>query len=365
VSTVMRPDSRGHKEALTFEELQAKVVDLQARKVDYVVDTRRVGFFDEGSDFAISIDGVNDVSFKVGDRAHKQIAGRLKIPRIYYDRMRKDAPQLLQRNVEHWFINQPEKRMIRAYNGEEPVVRAFLSDRYRRLDNFDLLQHLGPELGKIDGLEYHVGSLTPEKLFLRVTLPGLEAPIRVGDMVRAGVEISNSEVGSGALQVRPYILRLVCMNGMVSNVALRRYHTGARVEETEDELGIYSDETLKADDKALFMKAADLVRASLTEASFATIVDRLRDLTATDEIQAPVAAVQVLGDRLDLTEGERERVLTQLVKGADLSQWGAINALTETAKDAESFDRLVELEEAAGRLTELDAQEWARVAVAA
>lgn len=360
--------ARDHSQALTINELAAQLEAQQATKVDYVADTRRVGFFDvtgeagfEG-DFAITIDGIDGQQFRVNDNAHQQIGGRLGIPRKYYERMRKDAPQLLQRNVEHWLISEPEKRMFRTLDGD---LRAVLSDRYRRLDNYDLAQHLLPELGAIDGLEYFVTALTPERMFIRATLPRLQGEVKRGDIVQAGVEISNSEIGHGSLQVRPYLLRLVCLNGMVSNVALRKYHAGARIQETEDVLGIFRDETIAADDRVLFMKAADLVRACLTEVSFNRIIEQLRDIADGDQIAAPVAAVETLSQKLDLTEGEGQTVLSFLASGGDLSQWGAVNALTQAAKSAETFGRLVELETKAGELAAMPAKEWAQVAVSA
>jgi Domain of unknown function (DUF932) len=357
--------ARDHAEALTLSELAAQLEAQQATKVDYVADTQRVGFHagQLAGEYGVSIDMPGDdlVTLDVNKNAHEQIGGRLGVPRKYYDRMRSDAPALLVSNVQHWFDAEPEKRMFRALDGK---LRAVLSDRYRRLDNFDLMQHLLPELGAIDGLEFFVTALTPERMFIRATLPGLQAEVKVGDTVQAGVEISNSEIGQGSLQVRPYLLRLICMNGMVSNVALRKYHTGRRVEESEDMLGIFRDETMAADDRALFMKAADLVRASLTEVSFLSIVDQLRDLTGGEQIARPVAATQVLTQKLDLNEQEGETLLSFLAGGGDLSQWGVINALTETAKYADSFGRLVELEAKAGELVGMGAQEWATVTAA-
>lgn len=354
-----------HKQALTLEQLAQRLREEQATKVDYVVDTRRVGFYDrEDGQFGVSFDmpGQELVSFMVNENAHEQIGSRVKIPRAYYRRMRSDAPRLLQRNVEHWLYNEPEKRMFRTLGGN---LRAVLSDRYRRLDNYDLAEYLLPELGAIEGLKFFVNALTPEKMFIRATLPTLQADVKVGDTVQAGVEIRNSEIGHGALQVRPYLLRLTCLNGMVTDVSLRKYHAGRRIEETEDVLGIFRDETIAADDRAIFMKAADLVRASLTEVSFNEIVGRLRDIATGEQIAAPPAAVKVLANKLDLDEDESVSVLQFLTRGGDLTQWGAVNALTETAKYADSFGRLVELEEKAGELVEFSPEEWARVAVSA
>lgn len=365
--------ARDHVQALNIRELAERVHAQQDTKLDYVADTRRVGFHEveivgsdgaSASDFELTIDGINDdgSAFGITGIAHEQIGTRLGIPKKYYERMRGDAPSLLKRNVDHWFQNDPEKRMFRTLDGN---VRAVLSDRYRRLDNVDLIEYVLPELFKVDGLEFFVTSLTPERMFIRATLPRLRGEIRVGDFVQAGVEISNSEVGRGSLTVSPWVLRLDCLNGMTSKVAIRKYHAGRRVEETEDVLGIYRDETLAQDDKAFFMKAADMARAALSGVTFGRIVEQLKATTLGERIAEPVAAVEVLAKRLDLTEGEGQTVLSFLRADGDMSQWGAINALTETAKQATTFNRLAELEEKAGELVEFSKQEWTRVAVAA
>ena len=58
-------------------------------------------------------------------------------------------------------------------------------------------------------------------------------------------------------------------------------------------------------------------------------------------------------------------MLTQLATGGDMSRWGALNAITATAKTVESFDRQVELEELGWSLASLSEREWERLAVAA
>ena len=60
--------------------------------------------------------------------------------------MRSDAPALLAHNVNHWFKTQPAERMVRTLDGK---ARAFLSNRYRRLDNFDLLHAVMPVLAEL------------------------------------------------------------------------------------------------------------------------------------------------------------------------------------------------------------------------
>lgn len=49
--------------------------------------------------------------------------------------MRQEYPSLLDENINRWFQKTPERRMLRTLDGN---IRAFLSDRYHRLDNLEL-----------------------------------------------------------------------------------------------------------------------------------------------------------------------------------------------------------------------------------
>ena len=350
---------------LTLNELADELVRQQRSKIDAVVDTRRITFNTgtEGStlafDDAAAEDGVTGGI--VNEHAHGQLAERLKIPKRYYDRMREEAPTLLDGNVSHWFYNHPETRLIRLLDGN---VRAVLSDRYRRLDNYDLMEHLLPIFNEIDDLEFHVAALTDSRLYIRAILPSLEEEVKLGDIVQAGVQVRNSEVGAGKLAVEPFIWRLACLNGMVSaEHSLTKMHVGRKAEESEEAIyAFYSDETLEADDKAFFLKVGDLVRGALSEVQFKGIVDSMREASESDEIANPVAATERLAAKFDLTEAEQSSVLMNLAQGGDLTKWGLANAVTSAAKDSAGFDRQNELEALGSTVVALPEKEYAVIA---
>jgi hypothetical protein len=52
--------------------------------------------------------------------------------------------------------------------------------------------------------------LTEDYMYLKVVNPRLQDEVRPGDVVQAGVSISNSETGRGAVSVCPLVYRLVC-----------------------------------------------------------------------------------------------------------------------------------------------------------
>lgn len=357
----------GYDRSTQYESTQAIAAAVQeqaAAKKDYIVDTRRAGFAttDAGSVLAWDDPDGGTAGGTVKDHAHGQIAARLGIPSAYYKRMQQENPTLLDANVQSWFYRKPERRMIRTIDGR---VRAFLSDRYRRMDNIDLMAHaVLPALsGGIQGLTFQVASLTDERLHLNALLPGLAAEIKVGDIVQAGIQIKNSEVGSGALTVTPRVWRLVCLNGLLVNVgAMSRHHVGRKADEEVYE--IYQDDTLAADDAAFFLKVRDAIRAALTEASFETIVAQLRETVTGEKIADPVATTTLLAQRFALNDTEGARLLRHLAEGGDFSRWGAINAVTASAKQADTFDRQAELETVGGALVQLPEKEWAALAAA-
>ena len=151
--------------------------------------------------------------------AHRQISTYLDIPLKYYERMRTEAPELLAYNVSRWFQRvEPAPRMLRTLDGH---ARAFLSARYRRIDNYDVAGIVTPVVGEMPEVQFESCELTEDFMYLKVVNPRLQDEVRPGDVVQAGVSISNSETGRGAVNVCPMLYRLVCTNGMtVTNNAL-------------------------------------------------------------------------------------------------------------------------------------------------
>jgi len=349
-----------------LDTLIASVVAQDARKHDVLVDTRRMTFVAEEEGIVVDADLPDGVeSFRMNDHAIGQLATDLEIPKRYFDRMRERSLPLLEENVKHWLYSEPEKRMIRGLrpngDGGPTVGRAWLSNAYRRLDNIEIARTLLPEF---DGLgtdvEFLGASVTEDRLYLRATFPAMEAEVKVGTPIRWGVEIRNSEVGAGKMEINGFVLTLACTNGMTVDRVLGARHIGRRLNEE----GIYAEETLVADDAAFWLAARDALRATVTETRFAEIVDRLRATTEGEEVRKPIAASEVLAQRYSLSDDEREDVLLSLYSVADMSQWGRLSAVTQGAQRRESFDRQAELEEIGWSIATLPTREWETIALA-
>ena len=204
------------KQGKTLAELGKELQRQRLNRQDFLADTRslEVESNSYGSTLHLSLDG-KTYGFGIGELAHQQIASRLNIPYRYYAKM------LLDRNINTWLEQKPERRMIRVLDGK---VRAFLSDRYRRLDNLELCAAVLPVIQEMQGSQIESCEVTPTHLYIKVVNRRVKAEVKVGDVVQAGFVVSNSEVGLGSLRVEPLVFRLVCKNGLIcKDLAQKKY----------------------------------------------------------------------------------------------------------------------------------------------
>ena len=347
------------KTGKTLQELAAELERQQLAKKDLIVSTGVLSMDsrDDGG-IALNIMGGQMIQhYDVGEIAHRQIGQFLKIPATYYDRMRREYPQLLTLNANGWFAKMPQaKRMLRTLDG---TARALLSDRYRRIDNFEVASAVLPIISRMEGAGVESCELTDSRMYLKVVNPRVTAEIKKGDIVQAGVLISNSEVGMGSVTVSPLIYRLVCSNGMIAEDGkLRKYHVG-RANESREDFSIYRNETIEADDKAFLMKLEDSVKAAVDQARFAAIVDKLRESTeATFQPQQVQQVVELASKEYGFTDSESSGILGHLAAGGDLSLYGLANAVTRQAQDVASYDRSTELEATGYRIITMAPSLW-------
>ena len=336
-----------------------------ARKQDLVVPSSLLQCrTDEGGDLKMLVEArTGEVEYGINSLARRQLADKLKIPFAYFERMRHEQPALLDSNVNTWLRTDGDRRMIRTLDG---TVRAVLSDRYRRLDNFDLAENVLPILQRLDGAHFESVELTETKMYLKVVTPRVEYEIAPGDIVQAGIVISNSEVGCGTLSVQPLIFRLVCRNGLITpDRALRKTHVGRALQTDDESVNVYRDDTLAADDRAFFLKVRDVVEAALSEATFRQVALKFQKTREIPLSGDPVKTVEVLANRYTLNETERTGVLRHLIVEGDLSAYGLVNAVTHYSQEVEDYDRATEFEALGGRLIELPAKDWKELAQAA
>jgi hypothetical protein len=352
-----------------IRELANAILDEASNKKDYITPTQRLNISAQTVDHDLVLqmrgDAGETLTFPMTPVASRQIGEKIGIPAKYFDRMAKDAPDLLTHNANHWLESEPKDVMIRTLFGN---ARAVLSNKYQRIDNVDIAENILPVLldQQSNGLEIASCEVTNKKLYIKAVMHSLQREVKKGDIVEAGLWISNSEIGYGQFEVAPFIHRLVCTNGMkVNDAKFGKRHVGTRADVNDTTYSILTQETLQADDKAFMLKARDVVQAAFNEKVFDSHVDKLRDTTDRQITGKVVKAVEVLGQTTGLLQNEQEGILNKLISGADLSQYGMVQAVTAYSQDVDSYDRASELEELGGKIVDLTPSQWNPIATAA
>ena len=370
------------KQGKSLPEVLAELQRQNGLKRDYIAPTTAFKLENDGETFVLSHNDGKCENFDMTDLFHRQIGSTLEIPAKYYDAMRKQKPELLAQNVNAWFGDREQSYMVRSMSYEvnpeheqhenaegttgtanirktAGVARALLSDRYRRIDNTEIAAAVLPLFAGQDGMEVASSAVTPTRMYLKILNHRLEQEVVPGDIVQAGVVISNSEVGLGAVSVQPLVYRLVCSNGLIVNdFGERRTHIGRTVETVEDTFHIYSSETLEAENRAYMLKLRDATLAAIEETRFAMIVDKLRDSTEAKITGHVADVVELTSKAYGLNQGEQESILDYLIAGGDLSLYGLSNAVTRASQDVESYDRATTLESIGWQVVTMSPSQW-------
>jgi len=219
------------------------------------------------------------------------ISNRLNIPARYVRTMRgqitsdieNDKSTLYDENINYWLENDPSRlHLVRGFRTDDVddfgIARAFLSDRYRTIDNYDVLMAT-LEGVKSAGVEVNIdgADVSDHRMALRLTCPevqqyseeilrGYTSPF-TGESgtdnptIFAGLVIKNSETGGGAFSIVPRLVVKVCNNGLqMTRDAMRAVHLGSKLEE-----GVitWSEETQQQELSLITTKTRDAVATFL------------------------------------------------------------------------------------------------------
>jgi hypothetical protein len=348
------------KTSLSLVQLAQQIETESNSKRDLVADTGAMQFDQQMSILRVG-DGTD--TFTVSDHAHQQIATRLKIPTRFYDRMRTDYPAQLSDTVNTILHNEPERRMVRTLGNH---ARAFLSDRYKRIDHDLIAEATLSALSTVSTqIEPASFAITDKRLYMKILFPKIEGEVRKGDLVQAGFVVSNSEIGMGSAVIQPLIYRLVCTNGMTMPISglgsMKKRHLGARIIDCPDFV-IRSNDSIQADRLQISYQIRDIIQALADGSAFERILSTMQQSANGPMASKPLEAVQTLAKQFALSDNEQESMLSNLIRNGDLSQWGFLNAVTEIANNHESYDRATELESIGGQILTLSPKQWETVA---
>lgn len=338
---------------------------------DLIVPTSRLSMDPQGA-IGFDLDDPMSEGFALNNWSSGQLATYCNIPQQYFKRIQQEDTGLLSTMVNHDLQNKAqlarnndkqEARMLRTVSG---TVRAFVSSRFRRLDAYDLVNATLPIM--LDHqFEPMQCELTEKRVYIKAVTKRIETEVKVNDPVQFGVMFSTSDVGAGSLTLEPFIYRLVCLNGMVTESKIRQRHLGKQLASSEDIMDLLSNETIDLTNEAFFRQIRDVLTASMKPEVFEREVNKLRraaelpikNFDLEEVVDLTCKTLNVSGDQTKKTIVE---MLAEGNQGAGLTQWGLINSFTAAAKAEHlDYDESVELERAAGEILTLSPNQWKRI----
>ena len=345
-------------EKKSLKELVDELERQKTSRYDVVVPSENLIVLKDGDNLYVDVPQPDGTSKRHGitEYAHSQFADKTGIPLKYYNKMKETGHiDLLATNINEWLPTK-DKRLVRILDNN---VRALLSDRYRIIDNYDVVYATLEEFKKIQeqrniNIEIKRNDLTETSLYIKATSPDLTDEVihwkdRDGnektEPVHGGIIISNSEVGAGAFNVKPFVNVLVCQNGLIGEHVFKRVHIGR-------ELGVglidWSNETLELEDAALWSKIRDMIQATFDSEVFHKWMDEINEVAST-EVPKPVIAVDNIIKHFDMPKSKKDDLLNQFAKESP-TQWGLSMAVTQIAQNEEDYEQQIEMEKIGAKI---------------
>ena len=368
-----------------LQSLLVKVKDQERRKADFVADTSGLNFRTiDGETFVHSEQpGMATVSSVCNDVAFGQVLAKADIDSRTGRRLQESYSDVLDLALNRIFTTEPKQVMLRTaeHSSGPHVLRAFLSDKFKRFDNFDMLNAVVPVLAESDARwEIVNASVTEKRMTLRLKSAAITGSgASVGDLMALGLSICNSETGHGSAALAMLAWTLICLNGLQTAKKQRSAHLTSSQSES-DVWSVLTQDAKDADNAALSLKLRDVAANYSSRESFDDVLETFRS-AAGDTLSAGTtaqAAVDQVGRVLQLTKKETASVLDGLFStmaqpgyvGAPVSRATLVNAVTAVGNDAAlrankiEADDVGEWERRGGRLLNLPASQWSSIASA-
>lgn len=377
MTTAINTAVRLNMKAKTAEQQQAIVQELQRQQAsahDFIVNEsnlaciipnevedghivrRQPGTWLNVPVFAEDVAAVR-TNMKLGVGAELQLFEKLGIPARYGQRLRDEAPLLLEGNLNYWFAypqvvkegtdNGPATYRRFQLRTLDNVIRAVLSPGYMALDSYDylfrILQITQPKGGVVKEI-----TLTDDRFTMFVVhedwARDLEQHRGVMDHMVPGILFQNSETGEGRLGAQLKWWKQSCGNGMTTERIVARTHLGSQLPD-----GIISKETRAKAAELVWSEVTDMVNAAFDEQRFEQDWQAIQGL-AQQVLEQPNEAIEKFGKDNGISDEEKQQILNNMLVGGDPTMWGLLNAVTLAAQQQSSVDRQHQLEEAAGKL---------------
>jgi hypothetical protein len=336
---------------MSIEETIRKLADQEARKEDILVKPNNLRITSNGCN--INMGGGDGRMFDANPTFLSQLSAIVGIPKLFMERIRSAYPEQYEDLANAIYQRDtPQTRLIRGFKPDPSTdqknhtARAILSDRYRRFDNNHIVIRMFPMIQELN-LEIKCLNISDDFFHMEVVGPRT-APIEVGDEIQGGFALDNSETGLGSLRLTAFIYRLACRNGaIIKEESRRRNHVGRQQLSFDQDYWI-QDDTHNIMSEAIWLQVRDHI-LHLTNDGFSTLIDRIKSIKKAELAHDEISISKDLQAQILLTEQERDRLLTLLVR-EEKNAWGVVNAVTALAHHTQDYERNLHFQAAGGTL---------------
>ena len=342
----------------TFADLKQNLEFLKECRVDLVLDSKDIEVLTPAAlqtpyiEDAITSTGVGMAAreWELTPHAFRQWCAKFNVPSKFLANLANwDGPleyQQLSMDIMRQHMLVEDKRvLIRGLQHDDQYVcRAVLSPSYSFIENYDVLTAVfqGLKTAKDEhGIVYEPGpaSISDTHMRARINMPqlktvseallkdyvspftgnrGIENPV-----VFMGIEIRNSEVGSGSFTLVPSVIIQVCNNGMtLTNDIFRKVHLGSAMESGE-----VSQRTMAATMELITAQTVDKVREIATPEFLEAKVRELEGLKIT---MKPTVVQTYLQGAFD--DDVADAIFNDFITGSDTTAFGVAQAITSASQ---------------------------------
>lgn len=366
----------------SLQELANELLAENAKKYDIVIPSSRIKMVEGqlivqseelGDDLSkvLAESGIsqsNGITLDVMHTAHGNISDKLGIPKKYYDRLLQE-PELLDENVNYWLERANKNYFLRCFVDKEEktgVVRAMLSDRFKVIDNYDVLM-AALDAVKESGVNLSIQTcdVTDKKMYIRFVAPEVEVDspellknYRVPDGspnegktgIISGFVISNSEIGHGQFSISPRAVVLACRNGMIfHDDAYNKTHLGGQMDAFSKIE--WSEQTKQHNIQLIISQVQDAIRTYISDDYFTAKIRHLEEI-GRKKLDHPFEVVKNVSKNLSFSEEKQAELLNYFTQGGDTTAFGVCQALTYYGQVCEDADTQFEMEKEAVAMLE-------------
>ncbi len=302
-----------------------------------VLEERKTSTIDIVSPF-IMLEQDDTVMLSIGDHgtytiapfAHNNIAIHCKIPKLYYDQLLNNSPDILCTIVNR---HQNNKMLCRIFDGG---IRAILSDHYKIIDNHDILTWVIDAMP--EGMTGYECSLT-DRMYVKFISKG---KITVGEnTITPGIAIQNSEIGTGAIRVDLFALVNEHDCGMIISQPTTKIHLGKKVD-----VGVVDT---RGDHELVEQQIWQMIEHATDPKRIGVVTAVMRN-NALQTIDKPIDTVDRIVKNTHINTSDALKFLNRFLDKSIKTRWSLALATSTTATLVGDPDKEITLERLAGMI---------------